>query len=257
MTSALKTAICSVILMAAVILALAVPWYPVTTSQRVPQIQAYTTNITGSFAMTSTGTTVGNLTQINYYLPLGQSQTVYTLPSPVTFSSQYANWTSPSFYLQSGMAFRLTVSLCEDCFIAMMPQNGTVNGSLTYDFNTNPPQLGMNNYTVIGLVANSGNYVIFMHNSELKGTVTGLSVYEMTASLQTSTVTSQAMQVSTVLATVTSTGYSTSNSTAYLQSMTTPYAVLGLGPSAVIIVLVAIMAYFAFVVERGKRQKHG
>ena len=215
------------------------------------QTVAYTTNTTGSYATKNTVMTIGNFTQIVYTLPLGPPRAVYTLPSPVTFSSAHANWTSPSFYLQSGMAFELTAVLCEDCFIAIIPANGPVNETLTYDFNINPPKLGMNNYTVIGLVTNSGNYVIFLHNTELRGTVTSISVFEMTASLQTSPATSQLTQATTLLATVNLTAYSTSNSTAYTQSMKPPYAIIGWGASAAIILVVATIAAFAILFDRG------
>lgn len=256
----MKGTVVAIIVVAVAILGLIVRWYPVATSQQVAQTVTYTTSVPTSYATTSSVATVGYMTQIDYSLPLGQPHTIYTLASPVTFSSKYVNWTSPSFYLQSGMAFRLTAVLCEDCFIAMMPQSGFLNESLTWDFNINPPQLGMNNYTVIGLVTNSGKYVIFLHNSELTGTVTSLSVSEMTASLLTMSATSQVMQAVTAFTTINSTIYSTSNSTAYLQSMNSPYTVLGSAAAAAIIIIVVIMAAFIVAIDRGLisvSSKHG
>ena len=105
---ALKTVIASSIVLIVVAIALFAPWYSVTTSQVVPEIQNYTTQ----FEEATT----------NY-----QTVTIYTMPNPVNLPTPYFGfWLSQSFELVGGSTYNIYVTECTICYLVFEEYSSNV-----------------------------------------------------------------------------------------------------------------------------------
>ena len=207
-------------------LLLAAPWYQVTTIQQA----------TITFSQTFTQTLAAGFQVSSITL---QSQTVYTLASPITIQGTQNvlnpnSWTSNDFNLETGSFLYVNftghgvVGIRED-FSPFATVNFTLNG--------NPPSQGN------AVVPESGPYHVFVHNFRITTiTATSITVVEETpvivSSGETSYFTAYNMGFNTVATTETS-----------LASVA-PYSVLGLLPSAIILLLIGAAVLFAILIQR-------
>jgi len=219
----LKPAVVSVILLAVGIIGLAVPWYPVTTSQMGAQIQTYT----NLFEVPTT----------SY-----QSVTAYALPSPVTIQTanqggqceaawHYCNvaafFRSQNFSLQLGGIYSVSVVQCQECGLSIFEQSF---GPTTVDIRGS----GTTSFTA----SNSGIYWIYVANlGNNTDTVSSISI--------TGNIPQSVEIVQTHIA------YATTNLTQYSQTMVSPYRAFGLTTSATVLVLLAIIVVLSILLDRG------
>ena len=207
------------LLLTVVAIALVLPWYPVTKSQMVPQIQTYT-----------------NLFEVpteSY-----QSVTVYTLPSPVTVQTANqggqceAAWTycniaaffkSQNFSLQAGAIYTVSVVQCQECGLFIFEQS-----------------LGFTSFDILGsgtksfTASSSGTYLVYIANlGNSPDTVSSISI--------TGNIPENVEVVQTHIA------YATTSVTQYSQTMLSPYTALGITTSITVLVLLAIMIVVAII----------
>jgi hypothetical protein len=141
----LKATILALILCVVTVIAVAVPWYPVSGTQ------------------TSSG----------------QPQAVYTLPSPVNLAGYcgVACWVSESFSLQPG-TIQVTVAECQYCEVYVDNINASYNAAVIGP--VSPLWLGLgvpSPLTETAKVVDAGNYHVILGNEgDLSGTVSSLVV---------------------------------------------------------------------------------
>jgi hypothetical protein len=235
----LKAVIVSSIVLIVAVIVIFSPWYSVTTSQIVPQIQGYTTQF-------QTATT-------NY-----QTVTVYTLPSPVglypandggscavswIYCDGYAFW-QENLTLQAGVAYKVTVNQCSNCSLEIGGPMKLVN----YPVTSILVVTGANVAKIAGsgeasfIVPTSGTYGLIVGNLERypeydKGMLNSISITGGTP---------QSVELTETLTT-----YTTTPLTQYSQTIVSPYTILGGVASAVILVLLAVVLGVSILVDRG------
>jgi len=207
------------LLLTVVAIVLVLPWYPVTKSQMVPQIQTYT-----------------NLFEVpteSY-----QSVTVYTLPSPVTVQTANrggqckAAWNdcnvaaffkSQNFSLQAGASYTVSVVQCQECALFIFEQS-----------------FGFHSFDILGsgaksfTASSSGTYWVYFANlGNSPDTVSSISI--------TGSVPESVVVVQTHIA------YATTSVTQYSQTMLSPYTALGITTSASLVLLLAIMIVIVII----------
>jgi ribosomal protein L40E len=206
-----KPIIVSVIVLAAITLVLVVPWYPLTTSQ-------------GS-------TSVFNVPTTNY-----QTVTVYSLPTPVNYPTSNdliwgGYWMSSDFNLEAGSTYNLDATQCQNCEI-LIQYNPTPNSAgTTLQCGSTP--CGMMGSGQTSFVApNTGSYNLLGENFNhpFSGAISSISI------------TTEEAQSSEVA--------QTTHNTAYLTNLVPPFVVLGVLPSALILILVVGAVLFMFFREK-------
>jgi|GEM_PF-1670086 len=221
---ALKTVLASSLILIVAAIGLFAPWYPMTTSQLVPQTQSDTTQF--EVPMTTTV----------------QMQIVYTHPDSVTIPSApsvmiglLSPWQSRTFNLQSGLSLFVSVTLSPS------------SGYAVFIWENFPP-FDRINFTMNGVlqgysnvIAKSGSYDVTISNLNTDGPLTfsSLSVSEGISE--------------TVQLTQTRTTYSTTSVTQYSQILVSPYTTLGMTTSATVLALIVLIVALSIIFERQKR----
>ena len=222
----MKGTLVSLIIFIVVALLLAVPWYPVTTIQQetVTFSQTFTTTLSAGFQVSS--------------ITL-QSQTVYTLASPITIQGSQnvhnpGSWTSNDFNLESGSF--LSVNFTGKGVVGIW-EDFSPFATVNFTFNGQPP--GQGNV----IVPASGPYHVIIQNSGTAPiTATSIAVIEETPVIVSSGETSYYTAYEMAFNTVTTTGTSLAG--------VAPYSVLGLLPSATILLLIGVVVFFVILMER-------
>ena len=222
---ALKGTPVSLLIFVVAALLLATPWYPVATTQRA----------TNTFSQIFTRTLAAGYQVSSISL---QSQTVYTLASPITIQGTQnvlnpGSWTSNDFKLEVGSFLSVNftgqgvVGICED-FSRFASVDFTLNGK--------PPSQG--NATV----PESGPYHVIIHNFGTSPiTATSITVIEETPVIVSSGETNYY--------TAYSMGFNTMATTETGLVGVAPYSVLGLLPSATILLLIGVVVFFVILIE--------
>ncbi len=228
----MKTVIASSLVLIVAAIALVLPWYPVTTSQVVPQTQSYTT-------------------QFEVPTTTSQMQTVYTLPNPVTipgaqsiFIGLLSPWISRTFNLQAGLSVSVSVILPSAGYAVFIWENFPPYDRINFTMNG-----VLQGYTAV--VPKSGSYYVTISNLNTTPiTISALSVSEGVSE--------------TVQLTRTLTTYSTTSVTQYSQTTIAPYTTLGLTTSATVLILLALVLLLSILIDRGiinvskhRKKQHG
>jgi len=221
----LKGTLVSLIIFVVVALLLAAPWYPVATIQpeTVTLSQTFTTTVGAGFQVSSVTL---------------QSKSVYTLASPITIQGTQnvhnpGSWASNDFNLESGSFLSVNftgkgvVGIWED-FAPFAAVNFTINGQ--------PPSQGNL------IVPASGPYHVIIYNFGTGPiTATSIAVTEETLVIVSSGETSYYTANEMGFNTVTTTGTSLAG--------VAPYSVLGLFPSATILLLVGVVLFLVILIK--------
>lgn len=203
-----------------VAIALFAPWYSVTTSQVVPEVQNYTTQLEAPTTSL-------------------QMETVYTLPNPITIpayggaqnivSALTAPWVSSSFNLQVGSSISATV--IGQTYVIGIYENFSPYHDVDFTLNGKVPSPGN------AVVPESGPYVVEIVNlNSAPITINAISVVESM---------SQSVEAYQTLTT-----YTTTPLTQYSQTTVSPYTILGGIASAVILVLLALVLVLSILLDR-------
>ena len=206
-------------------LLLATPWYPVTTTQQA----------TNTFSQTFTETLAAGYQVSSISL---QRQTVYTLASAITIQGTRnvlnpSSWTSNDFNLEVGSS--LYVNFTGQGVVGIL-EDFSRFASVDFTFNGKPPSQGN------AIVPESGPYHVIVHNFGTSPiTATSITVIEETpvivSSGETNYFTAYSMGFNTVATTETG------------LAGVAPYSVLGLFPSATILLFIGVVLVFVILIE--------
>ncbi|MGA2791251.1 MAG: hypothetical protein ABSF00_10855 [Candidatus Bathyarchaeia archaeon] len=213
----------SVVVLVVVLFVLVVPWYPMPTSQVVPQTQTYTTQL--------------EVSTTSY-----QTQTIYSMPNPVTLTGIFvapttAVFTSTEFNLQNGSIYLVNLSWqpCNPCvrgtiFLSPHESNDLLNYTLYYD--------AFGHGHGILTVAKSGAYSILIYNSSpIPITLSNLLITTSVA---------YAFQL-----TETVTTYNAVAITQLSQTTVPPYTILGAVASTILLALAMLLVVLSILVHWG------
>lgn len=214
-------------------IAIVLPWYPLTTSQVVPQTQSYTTQFevpTTSYQTVTAYTLPGpvEVQSVNYGPPTPPCSAGWYYCKPGGFQSQ-------PFNLQSGVSYTVTVNECQACGMYVEQEFGGYN---TYASITGSGEASF-------VAPASGSYEIYASSGADGSTNPGmLNAVLISGSIP------QSVELAQTLTT-----YSTTSVTQYSQAAVSPYTILGVLPSAAIIgILVIVVLFFAL---QNRRTTHG
>lgn len=213
--------IVSAILVAAVVLVLVAPWYPVVRNWQVTQ--TYTDPYTYSYQVTSA----------DY-----QSNTVYALPSPVTLQGYLQSGATfdqvfkseGDITLQSGSMVTVDVSQCTSCVTSLDEDFG----SKSTVFSVAGPTSG--DFTV----TDSGSYKISIFNA-------GTTADQVTSI----TIIANVPQVSTPTIVLSDNVSNTVTVTQYSVTTLQPFNVLGTLPSLIVVVVMVLLLAFFVLIDFG------
>jgi len=168
-----------------------------------------------------------------------RGQTVYTLASPITIQGtrnvlKPSSWTSSDFNLEVGSS--LFVNFTGHGVVGIW-EDFSPFAAVDFTFNGQPPSEGS------GIVSESGLYHVIISNfGKTPITVSSIIVVEEIAVTVSSGLTNYF--------TAYNTGFNTVVTTETGLADVAPYSVLGLLPSATILLLIGAVVFFAILLER-------